>query len=99
MESADPFDSFAGNRPVSRRTMPVPLLIFSLDFSRADDKILVQMSSAADIKDKAVREPFLAGLKQVIADLRQEGVKEFESVADALSVYGRRFIEEKDEVS
>lgn len=59
--------------------------------SRLDDKILVQMSSANDIKDKALRDQYLLGLKQVIARLRQEGVKEFPLVADALSKYRREW--------
>lgn len=64
-----------------------------------DDKILVQMSSAADIKDKVVRDQFILGLKQVIADLKAREVKEFEEVADALSVYRRNFFAEKEEAS
>ena len=74
------------------------LLIVQLLF-RADDKILVQMSSASDIKDKAQRDQYLVGLKQVIADLRQKEVKEFENVAQALSAYRRQFFAEKEEVS
>lgn len=65
----------------------------------ADDKILVQMSSASDIKDKNLRDQFLVGLKQVIAELRQKEVKEFESVANALSAYRRRFFTEREEIS
>lgn len=55
------------------------------------------MSSASDIKDKAVRDQFLVGLKQVIADMRVKEVKEFESVADALSVYRRNFFAEQEQ--
>ncbi|KAK5065132.1 hypothetical protein LTR84_000968 [Exophiala bonariae] len=64
-----------------------------------DDKILVQMSSASDIKDKTIRDQYLVGLKQVIADLRQKEVKQFENVAQALSAYRRQFFAEKEEVS
>ncbi|KIX10135.1 uncharacterized protein Z518_01216 [Rhinocladiella mackenziei CBS 650.93] len=64
-----------------------------------DDKILIQMSSASDIQDKEARDQFLVGLKQVIADLRAREVKEFESVADALSAYRRKFFAEKEEDS
>lgn len=60
-----------------------------------DEKILVQMSSASDIKDKALRDEFHTGLKQVIADLRAGDVKDFEKVADALSKYRRKFFAEK----
>ncbi|ETI23362.1 hypothetical protein G647_05163 [Cladophialophora carrionii CBS 160.54] len=64
-----------------------------------DEKILVQMSSASDIKDKATKDEFHTGLKQVIADLRAHEVKDFEKVAEALSKYRRDFSaarEEKD---
>lgn len=74
------------------------VLIFPLLLG-ADDKILVQMSSASDIKDKAQRDQYLVGLKQVIADLRQKEVKEFENVADALSEYRRQFFADKEEAS
>lgn len=53
------------------------------------------MSSASDIKDKTQRDQYLVGLKQVIADLRQKEVKEFENVAQALSAYRRQFFAEK----
>lgn len=39
------------------------------------------------------------GLKEVIADLRSREVKEFENVADALSVYRRKFFAEREEMS
>lgn len=52
------------------------------------------MSSAQDITDKAARERYLNGLKEVIANLRQQGVKEFENVATALSTYRRQFFAE-----
>ncbi len=60
-----------------------------------DEKILVQMSSASDIKDKATRDEFHAGLKVVIAGLRAHDVKDFEKVADALSKYRREFFADR----
>ncbi|EXJ72159.1 uncharacterized protein A1O5_04663 [Cladophialophora psammophila CBS 110553] len=62
-----------------------------------DDKILVQMSSASDIKGKATRDEFHAGLKQVIAGLRAGEVKDFEKVAEALSTYRRKFFAAREE--
>ncbi|OQV02095.1 putative zinc-finger domain-containing protein [Cladophialophora immunda] len=62
-----------------------------------DEKILVQLSSASDIKDKSTRDEFHAGLKQVIAELRAKEVKDFEKVAAALSLYRRKFFTEKKE--
>lgn len=57
------------------------------------------MSSASDIKDRVLRDQYLVGLKQVIADLRQKEVKEFENVAQALSAYRRQFFAEREEAS
>ena len=49
------------------------------------------MSSAKDFKDKEERDRFVTGLKQIIADLRSRGVKEFTMVANELAAYRRRF--------
>lgn len=62
----------------------------------SDDKILVQMSSANDIKDKALRDQYLLGLKKVIATLREQGVREFAEVANALSQYRREWQASQD---
>jgi len=61
-----------------------------------DDKILVQMSSANDIKEKDARDAYLLGLKKVIAGLRAQGVKEFSEVATALSKYRRDWMATQD---
>lgn len=58
-----------------------------------DDKILVQMSSANDIGDKEQKDAYLIGLKKVIADLREKGVKDFAEVANALSRYRRQWMQ------
>jgi hypothetical protein len=59
-----------------------------------DDKILAQMSTANNLKTKAEHERWVAGLRQVIAELRSKGVKDFHMVASALAAYRRRFSEE-----
>jgi len=61
-----------------------------------DDKILVEMSSASDFKQKEQRDQYLTGLKQVIAELRLRGEKRFEEVADELASYRRRFLANLD---
>lgn len=50
------------------------------------------MSSARDFTDKATRDRFLLGLKDVIADLRARNIKEFEDVARELSKYRCQFV-------
>lgn len=59
-----------------------------------DDKILAQMSSASEFKDKEVRERYVSGLKDTIADLRANDIKAFEEIAKALAKYRREFLAE-----
>lgn len=61
---------------------------------RTDDKILAQMSSASEFKDKEVRERYVSGLKDTIADLRAKDIKAFEEIAKALAKYRREFLAE-----
>ena len=75
---------------------PLTIGILTLDCHDIDDKVLVQMSSANDIKSKDERDRYVVGLKQIIADLRTKGVKEFNKVAHELAAYRRRFREEQD---
>ena len=60
----------------------------------ADDKILVSLSSANGMEEP-LRKEYLLSLKRVIADLRKNGVKEFEGVANALSEHRRSFFKHK----
>jgi hypothetical protein len=50
------------------------------------------MSSASEFKDKTVRDRYLYGLKDFIAELRVQGIKEFEDVAKGLAKYRRDFL-------
>ncbi len=59
-----------------------------------DDKILVSLSSANGMEEP-LRKEYLLSLKRVIADLRKNGVKEFEGVANALSEHRRSFFNQK----
>jgi hypothetical protein len=61
----------------------------------SDDKILAQMSNASQFKDKDVRERFLLGLRDRIAELRINGIRKFEDVAKALAKYHREFVTEQ----
>ena len=61
---------------------------------QVDDKILVSLSSAHGMEEP-LRKEYLLSLKRVIADLRKNGVKEFEGVANALSEHRRSFFQQK----
>lgn len=46
--------------------------------------------------DKATKDDFFSGLKEVIADLRARDIKEFDGVANALSEFRRKFFAARD---
>lgn len=52
------------------------------------------MSSASDFKDKEIRERYVSGLKDTIAELRAKDIKAFEEIAKALAKYRREFLSE-----
>ena len=61
-----------------------------------DAKILEDLASSRSIEDRIQKDEYMAGLKQVIANLRTRGVKEFSDVASELVMYRRRFMEQQD---
>jgi len=67
---------------------------------QTEDKILAQMGKyTEEAQTPEERDQFVAGLKQVISDLRRTGVKDFDLVAQELAAYRRRFQEERDSSS
>ncbi|KIW17064.1 hypothetical protein PV08_04255 [Exophiala spinifera] len=61
----------------------------------SENAILSEMSSGSNM-DKATKDQFFTGLKEVIADLRARDIKEFDGVANALSEYRRKFFAVRD---
>ena len=64
----------------------------------ADDKILVQMGSHREGKNKEERERYLSGLKKAVYDMRRDQVKDFPKVAAGIAAYRRRYLEDPSSV-
>ena len=63
-----------------------------------DDKILVQMGSVREGQTEEEKETYLAGLKEIINDLRRDKVKDFDTVASEIAAYRRRFLQDPSRV-
>lgn len=63
-----------------------------------DDKILVQMGSLREGKTPEEKDQYIAGLKQIINDMRRDKVKEFNTVATEIAAYRRRFLQDPSRV-
>ncbi|CAI7603964.1 unnamed protein product [Penicillium glandicola] len=63
-----------------------------------EDKILVQMGSVREGQTEEEKETYLAGLKEIINDLRRDKVKDFDTVASEIAAYRRRFLQDPSRV-
>ena len=52
------------------------------------------MSTAQQLNTKAEQDRWVSGLRKIIANLREQGVKDFQLVAESLAAYRRRFPDE-----
>ncbi|PTU25258.1 hypothetical protein P175DRAFT_0521055 [Aspergillus ochraceoroseus IBT 24754] len=68
------------------------------DMALSDDKVLVQMGSRREGKTPEESDSYLAGLKQMINDMRREKVKDFSTVAAEIAAYRRRFLQDPSRV-
>ncbi|KAJ5836671.1 hypothetical protein N7447_002697 [Penicillium robsamsonii] len=68
------------------------------DMTLSDDKILVQMGSVREGQTEEEKEAYLAGLKEIINDLRRDKVKDFNTVASEIAAYRRRFLQDPSRV-
>ncbi|GKZ31686.1 hypothetical protein AbraIFM66950_000401 [Aspergillus brasiliensis] len=64
----------------------------------SDDKILVQMGSLREGKTPEEKDEYIAGLKQIINDMRRDKVKDFNTVATEIAAYRRRFLQDPSRV-
>jgi hypothetical protein len=63
-----------------------------------DDNILIQMGSTREGQTEEEKETYLAGLKEIINDLRRDKVKDFNTVAAEIAAYRRRFLQDPSRV-
>ncbi|KAH2980168.1 hypothetical protein KXW58_003033 [Aspergillus fumigatus] len=68
------------------------------DITLSDDKILVQMGSLREGKTPEEKDQYIAGLKQIINDMRRDKVKDFNTVATEIAAYRRRFLQDPSRV-
>lgn len=63
-----------------------------------DDKILIQMGSVREGQTDEEKTTYLAGLKEIINEMRRDKVKEFSTVASEIAAYRRRFLQDPSRV-
>ncbi|KAE8386331.1 hypothetical protein BDV23DRAFT_163412 [Aspergillus alliaceus] len=68
------------------------------DMNLSDDKILVQMGSLREGKTPEEKDSYIAGLKNIINDMRRDKVKDFNTVANEIAAYRRRFLQDPSRV-
>lgn len=64
----------------------------------ADDKILIQMGAIREGQTEEEKETYLAGLKEIINEMRRDKVKDFNTVATEIAAYRRRFLQDPSRV-
>ncbi|KAJ5948810.1 hypothetical protein N7454_002117 [Penicillium verhagenii] len=73
-------------------------MTLSVTLTSADDKILIEMGSVREGKTEEEKETYLAGLKEIINELRRDKVKDFSTVAAEIAAYRRRFLKDPTRV-
>ncbi|KAJ5470322.1 hypothetical protein N7530_007679 [Penicillium desertorum] len=63
-----------------------------------DDKILVQLGAAQESQTEEEKTKYVAGLKEIINNLRRDKVKDFNTVASEIAAYRRRFLQDPSRV-
>jgi hypothetical protein len=64
----------------------------------ADDKILVEMGNQKEGKTPEEQEAYIAGLKELINNMRRDQVKDFSTVASEIAAYRRRFLSDPSRI-
>ncbi|KAJ5536695.1 hypothetical protein N7513_009881 [Penicillium frequentans] len=68
------------------------------DMTLSDDKILIEMGSVREGETEEEKEKYLAGLKEIINEMRRDKVKDFSTVAAEIAAYRRRFLQDPSRV-
>lgn len=63
-----------------------------------DDKILVEMGNQKEGKTPEEQEAYIAGLKELINNMRRDQVKDFSTVASEIAAYRRRFLSDPSRI-
>ncbi|KAJ5149217.1 hypothetical protein N7448_000795 [Penicillium atrosanguineum] len=76
---------------------PVRMLTTVL-LTSTDDKILIEMGAVREGQTEEEKETYIAGLKEIINEMRRDKVKEFSTVAAEIAAYRRRFLQDPSRV-
>ncbi|KAJ6092566.1 hypothetical protein N7486_007855 [Penicillium sp. IBT 16267x] len=68
------------------------------DMTLSDDKILIELGSVREGETEEEKETYLAGLKEIINEMRRDKVKDFSTVAAEIAAYRRRFLQDPSRV-
>ncbi|KAJ5134183.1 hypothetical protein N7526_005548 [Penicillium atrosanguineum] len=68
------------------------------DINLSDDKILIEMGAVREGQTEEEKETYIAGLKEIINEMRRDKVKEFSTVAAEIAAYRRRFLQDPSRV-
>ncbi|KAJ5723858.1 hypothetical protein N7488_001893 [Penicillium malachiteum] len=68
------------------------------DITLSDDKVLIEMGSVREGQTEEEKETYLAGLKEIINEMRRDKVKDFSTVASEIVAYRRRFLQDPSRV-
>lgn len=74
------------------------LLLTPVLLTLTDDKILIQMGAAREGQTEEEQKAYLAGLKEIINEMRRDKVKDFSTVAAEIAAYRRRFLQDPSRV-
>lgn len=64
----------------------------------SDDEILVELASVVEGSTEEERNNYNRGLRQAIAAMREQGIKDFETVVAGIASYRRRFLGDETRV-
>jgi hypothetical protein len=76
---------------------PVRMLTTVL-LTSTDDKILIELGAVREGQTEEEKEAYLAGLKEIINEMRRDKVKDFTTVAAEIAAYRRRFLQDPSRV-
>lgn len=63
-----------------------------------DDEILVELASVVEGSNEEERNNYNRGLRQAIAAMREQGIKDFQTVVAGIASYRRRFLGDETRV-
>lgn len=73
-------------------------MLTTVPLTATDDKILVQMGAVREGNTEEEKDTYLAGLKEIINEMRRDKVKDLSTLATEIAAYRRRFLQDPSRV-